>query len=125
MLTEKALDELLSYRPASPVLSVYLDVDPSDPGAESHKLRLRQLLREFEDAGPADVDVMVRYVEHSFARSARSLAAFSCAADGYLKTFPLAVPLPSRARRMDCARTIAPARASISITTAPISRLAA
>ena len=101
MLTEKALDELLSSRPASPVLSVYLDVDPSDTGLEAHKLRLRQLLREFEASAGPDVEAIVRHVEHDFARSARSLAAFSCADEGYLKTFGLAVPLRSRARRMD------------------------
>lgn len=60
MLTEKALDDLLSYRPATPVLSVYLDVDPSDPGRESHKLRLRRLLREFEDAAAADIDAIMQ-----------------------------------------------------------------
>ena len=101
MPTQKALDELLAYRPASPVLSVYLDVDPSDPSAESHKLRLRQLLREFEAPAPDDVEAVVRYVEHAFGRSSRSLAAFSCAADGYLRTIRLAVPIRSRARRMD------------------------
>ncbi|HET7009139.1 MAG TPA: hypothetical protein VFI11_00055 [Anaerolineales bacterium] len=101
MLTEKALDELLAFRPSSPVLSVYLDVDPSDTGLEAHKLRLRQLVREFETSAREDIDAIVRYVQHDFARSARSLAAFSCAAEGYLKTFPLAVPLRSRARRMD------------------------
>jgi peptide subunit release factor 1 (eRF1) len=59
------------------------------------------MLREFETAAPADVEAVLRYVEHAFARSSRSLAAFSCAADGYLRIFPLAVPIRSRARRMD------------------------
>jgi len=101
MPTEKALAELLSYRPASPVLSVYLDVDPADASGEAYKLRLRQLLREFETSAPADVEAVLRFVEHGFARSSRSLAAFSCAAEGYLKTLPLAVPIRSRARRLD------------------------
>lgn len=101
MLSEKDLDELLSYRPASPVLSVYLDLDPSRAGAESHKLQLRQLLREYEASAPDDVEALVRYLEHAGARSSRSLAAFSCAAAGYLKAYPLAVPIRSRARRID------------------------
>lgn len=101
MFASHDLDELLSYRPAEPVLSVYLDLDPSLTSTDVHKLTLRNLLKPFQDAAPADTEAVIRYFEHGFGGSGRSLAVFSCAQDGFFKSYSMAVPLRSRARWLD------------------------
>jgi peptide subunit release factor 1 (eRF1) len=101
MLNEQDLKDLLAYRPTSPVLSVFLDLDPTAGSATTHKLRLRQMLKEFAAAAPQDVERIDRYLEHEFGWRSRSLALFSCAAEDVFRPFPLAVPLRSRARRID------------------------
>lgn len=101
MWTEDDLQELLAYSPESPVLSVYLDLDPGLAASDGHKLHLRQLVRPFEAEAADDVEALIRYLEHEHDGSGRSLALFSCQADGFFRSFPLAVPLRSRARRLE------------------------
>lgn len=101
MLNEQDLKDLLAYRPKSPVLSVFFDIDPSTGSANTHKLRLRQMLKEFSESAPQDVERIDRYIEHEFGWRSRSLAIFSCAAEDFFRTYPLAVALRSRARRID------------------------
>ncbi|HLC03853.1 MAG TPA: hypothetical protein VJK02_12510 [Anaerolineales bacterium] len=101
MLTDTDLQALIAYRPASPVLSVYVNVDPSAGPADYHRLQLRQLLKDFEKRAPADVQALERYMDHEFDGAGRSLAMFSCAGADYFRSFALAVPLRSRARWMD------------------------
>lgn len=101
MLTDHDLRELIDYRPGQPVLSVYLNVDPSQGTPDAHKLRLRQMLKELDGGNVRDHEVLERYLEHEFDWSGRSLALFSCAAQGFLRSFSLAVPMRSRARWMD------------------------
>lgn len=101
MLASHDLDELLSFRPAAPVLSLYLDLDPSLMSTEAHKLTLRNLLKPFQDEAPADVETATRHFEHGFDRSGRSLVLFSCARQGFFKSYSLAVPVRSRARLLD------------------------
>ncbi len=52
MLTEHDLQELVGFRSPHPVLSLYLHVDPTTGSSDTHKLRLRQMLKEL---GPAAV----------------------------------------------------------------------
>ncbi len=101
MITDTDLQALIAFRPAGPVLSVYLNVDPSAGSGDSHRLQLRQMLRDFEDRAPHDVRAIERYVDHEFDGSGRALAMFSCAQADYFRAFGLAVPLRSRARWMD------------------------
>jgi peptide chain release factor subunit 1 len=101
MLTERDLQELIAYRPQQPVLSVYLDVDPSGGPADAYKLRLRQLLKEFEDALPDDVEHLSRFVEHEYDWSGRSLAIFSCVADDFFRQYALRTPIRDRARALN------------------------
>lgn len=98
MLTDSDLRELLSYQPKTPVLSIYLNTDPAE-GAEALKLHLRSLLKGIDM--PEDVAVITRYFEHQHDWTGRSIAVFSCAADGFLRAYPLAVPLRSRVRVSD------------------------
>lgn len=101
MLTDNDLQALIAYRPAGAVLSVYLSVEPSAASADYHRLELRQLLKEFEDRAPDDVQAVEGYVDHEFDGSGRSLAMFSCSDSDYFRAYPLAVPLRSRARWVD------------------------
>jgi len=101
MLTEQDLHELIALRPAHPVLSVYLNISPSAGSAEAQKLRLRQLLKDYQEAAPRDTAAIESFVDHEYDWSGRSLAMYSCAADGFFRAYSFAVPLRSRARLMD------------------------
>jgi peptide chain release factor subunit 1 len=100
MITEQDLQELISYRPGDPVLSVYLNVDPSSGSSDSYKLHLRQMLKNFEENAPKDTETIERYVEHKYDWSGRSLAIFSCAKDNYFRSYSLSLPIRSRTRRL-------------------------
>ncbi len=45
MLTDKDLKELPEYKGQAPVLSVYLNTDPTVGSADAHKLHLRSMLQ--------------------------------------------------------------------------------
>ncbi len=96
MLTDSDLRELLSYQGESPVLSVFLNTDPAEGNADTHKLRLRSLLKEIDL--PDDVESVLRYIDHEHDWSGRSLAIFSSQPEGYLRVYSLAVPVRSRVR---------------------------
>ena len=99
MFTESDLRELLGYQPLSPVLSVYLNTEPSEGNPDAHKRRLRSMLKE--TASPEDASMVERYISHEFDWSGRSLAIFSSAPEGFFRAYSLAVPLRSRVRISD------------------------
>lgn len=101
MLEEQDLQELIAYRAKSPVLSVYLNTDPTTGSADSYKLRLRQMLKKYESESAEDVDRLHRYIEHEYAGAGRSLAVFSSAAEGFFRSHPLSLPVRDRARLLD------------------------
>jgi peptide chain release factor subunit 1 len=101
MWTERDLQELLAYQPKAPVLSVYLDLEPGMKAVDGHKLELRQLLRPFEDESPEDARVLIHFLEHEHDGAGRALAMFSCQQDDFFRNYSLAVPVRSRARRLD------------------------
>lgn len=96
MLNDHELQELLNYQAKFPVLSVYLNTDLSAGNAEVHKLHLRSLLKQVDL--PDDITAVTRYFEHEHDWSGRSVAVFSCAPEGFLRSFSLAVPVSSRVR---------------------------
>jgi hypothetical protein len=96
MLTEANLQELLHYQAQHPVLSVYLNTDPTEASTESHKLGFRSLVKQVNM--PADVAALEEFIDHQFDWNGRSVAIFSCAAEGFVRAYPLAVPLQSRIR---------------------------
>jgi peptide chain release factor subunit 1 len=98
MLSEKDLRELIDYRPGHQVISVYLNADPSSGSADAHKLNLRQMLKPFEPDLPADTEAVIRFVDHHYDWSGRSLVLFSCAPTSFFRTYALAVPIRSRTR---------------------------
>jgi peptide chain release factor subunit 1 len=96
MLTEKNIHELLKVQSQHPVLSVYLNTDPSEGNADQHKRQLRSLLKDVYLK--EDVEAIERYLEHEYDWTGRSLAIFSSIKDNFLLAFPLAVALRSRVR---------------------------
>jgi peptide subunit release factor 1 (eRF1) len=100
MFSEDDLRQLTTYQPSDKVLSVYLDIDPAF-GAQGAKHLLRQMLRDFAEDLLADRETILRYADHEFDWAARSLALFSCAPDDFFRTFPLSLPIGSRARALN------------------------
>jgi peptide chain release factor subunit 1 len=98
MLTDLELQELIAYRPDYPVLSVYLNVDPSAGSSDAYKLRLRQLLKDIEEIASDDKEVVERFIEHEYDWSGRSLAIFSCVQDNFFRSYSLSLPVRGRAR---------------------------
>jgi len=99
MLTDNDLRELLDYHSSAPVLSIYLNTEPTAGSVDVHKLHLRSMLKDLEMA--EDVTRVERFVDHEFDWSGRSVAIFSCAADGFFRSYSLAVPVRSRVRVSD------------------------
>ena len=94
MLTDSALQELLTYASPAPVLSVYLNTDMAEGNADVYKLHLRTLLKEIDL--PKDVAAILEYFEHERQWTGRSIAMFSSAPQGFFRAYPLAVPIRSR-----------------------------
>jgi len=99
MFSEKDMQELLDYQAKSPVLSLYLNLEPSEGSADTLRLKLRSLLKEADM--PEDAFVIERYFDHHFDWSGRSVAVFSCVKEDFFKAYSLAVPLRSRVRVSD------------------------
>ncbi len=99
MLTDSELQELLGYQAKQDMLSVYLNTDPAQGNADVHKLHLRSMLKDINL--PDDIETIIRFIDHKHDWSGKSIAIFSCAADGFFKEFPLAVPVRSRVRISD------------------------
>ena len=55
MFDEHALKELASIQTEGPILSVYLDVDPTQRTTEEYKLTLRELLKSVATTGRGGV----------------------------------------------------------------------
>ena len=64
MLTEYDVRQAVEFESHdSPVLSVYLNVDPHRRSVEKYKLALRNLLDKAENANPEDVRRVQSYIE--------------------------------------------------------------
>jgi peptide chain release factor subunit 1 len=94
MFTEKDLRELLDFSAPGQVLSVYLNTDPTEGNADTVKLRLRNLLKRIEL--PQDAVEVERYFDHTYDRSGRSVAFFSCTSQNFFRVYSLAVPVPDQ-----------------------------
>jgi peptide chain release factor subunit 1 len=99
MLTEKDLRELLDFSAPGQVLSVYVNSDPTEGKADTLKLRLRNLLKGNELAD--DTAAVERYFDHTYDRSGRSVAVFSCTVKKFFRAYPLAVPVPDQVYTSD------------------------
>lgn len=99
MFDEQDLGELVSFRnPESPVLSVYLNVDPTQLSTDQYKLTLRSLLKGVADtASPSDIAAVERYFDFEYDWQGRGVVVFSCQDAGFWRAYTLAVPVHNRA----------------------------
>jgi peptide subunit release factor 1 (eRF1) len=99
VFTEQDLSELVQFRSdGSPVLSLYLNLDPSQQSSDQHKLSMRSLLKEVSaEAAPADVQAMERYFDFEYERQGKGLALFSCQEADFWRSYWLAVPVHNQA----------------------------
>lgn len=91
MLSENDLRELLDFNAKDPVLSVYLNTDPSEGNADIHKRELRSMIKEINLTD--DVEAIVRFFDHEYNWKGRGVAAFSCASQKFFRAYTLAVPV--------------------------------
>jgi hypothetical protein len=96
MLTEQDLQALLDFQTSHPVLSIYLNTEPSAGSADAYRLRLRTMLKDVDL--PEDVAAVERYFAHEYDWSGRSVAVFSCVSENFWRAFSLAVPVRDRVR---------------------------
>ncbi len=94
MLSESDLRELLDFSADQPILSVYLNIDPTESVTDAYKLHLRQMLKEVPLR--QDVNVVERFFDHEYDRTGRSVAVFSCAPNNFFRSYALAVPVPNQ-----------------------------
>lgn len=95
MFTQAELQELIDFGPGKhPVLSLYLNVDPSRRSKEKYMLWLRNLLKGVSgQADPTDIDRIERYFGFEYEWQGKGVVCFSCAKAGLWQVFPLAVPI--------------------------------
>lgn len=95
MFTEQDLNELVELRSDDPpVLSLYLNVDPTQRTTDKYRLTLRSLLKEIADeAYPADVEAVERYFDFEYDWQGKGVAVFSCQGADFWRTYTLAVPV--------------------------------
>jgi hypothetical protein len=96
MITEANLQELLNIKAEQPILTIYLNTDPSSSNGDAYKLELRTMLKQVDM--PADVSTIENYFSREFDWIGRSVAIFSCAAQGFFRAYSLAIPVRSRIR---------------------------
>ncbi len=98
MLRENDLQELIEFQSTHPVLSVYLNFEPSLTTTEQAKLRARQMLKPFSSQAPDDVEAVHSYLEHRYDASGQGLVLFSCHPEGFFHPIKLPIPVRNRAR---------------------------
>lgn len=91
MLSENDLRELLAFSSTDPIVSVYLNTDPTEGNTDTHKRRLRSMIREINLS--KDVEVIERFFEHEYNWSGRGVAIFSCNSQNFFRVYPLGVPV--------------------------------
>src|SRR5512135_1579433 len=91
MLSENDLRELLDFTSDEPVLSVYLNTDPSEGNADTHIRRLRSMLKEINLT--QEIQAIERFFETEYNWSGRGVAVFSCSPKNFFRAYPLAVPV--------------------------------
>ena len=92
MLTESDLRELVAFTTGNePVLSVYLNTEPTSGNADVGKLRLRNMLKAINL--PEDVGAVERYITLEYKWSGRGVAVFSSVSRQFFRAYSLALPV--------------------------------
>jgi len=96
MFKQEDLRELAAHQAQTPILSVYLNVDPTECTTDEYKLSLRQMLKQAEGlAAPEDIAAVERFFDHEYDWSGRGVVVFSCAKEEFWRMYSLAVPVVS------------------------------
>jgi hypothetical protein len=96
MFTQDDLRELAAYQAETPILSVYLNVDPTEHATDEYKLALRQMLKQAKGiASPEDMAAVEQFFDHEYDWSGRGVIIFSGTEAGFWRTYSLAVPVAS------------------------------
>jgi hypothetical protein len=95
MITQAKLQQLIDFEPTEhPVLSLYLNVDPSRRSKDKYMLWLRNYLKEVSgQADSADIERVERFFGFEYDWQGKSVACFACTQAGLWQVFPLAVPM--------------------------------
>ncbi|KPL79312.1 hypothetical protein ADN00_02990 [Ornatilinea apprima] len=91
MFDENDLRELLEFSGTDPILSIYLNTDPTMGNADAYRLRLRTMLKSVN--APKDVEAVELYMQHQYDWSGIGVVIFSCAAQKFFRAYPLEVPV--------------------------------
>ena len=91
MFTESSLRKIKDFSTGDPIISLYLNTEPSRGNAETHRLRLRNMIKDI--SLKQDADAIEKYFNYSYDWSGRSVAVFSCAPADFFHAIPLAVPV--------------------------------
>ncbi|KAF0109639.1 MAG: hypothetical protein FD147_2146 [Chloroflexi bacterium] len=91
MFTETSLRKIKDFSAIDPVVSLYLNTEPAKGNAETHRLRLRNMLKELPLE--KDVESIETFFGHRYDWSGRAVAVFSCAPANFFEYIPLAIPV--------------------------------
>jgi peptide chain release factor subunit 1 len=91
MLSDNDLRELINFTSTDPVVSVYLNTDPSEGNSETHKRRIKSMVREINLT--RDVEAIEKFFDHEYNWSGRGVAVFSCSTNNFFRAYPLWVPV--------------------------------
>ncbi len=91
MLSENDLRELLEFNATDPVLSVYLNTDPSEGNADTQTRRLRSMIKDINLNH--DVEAIEQFFNNEYNWTGRGVAVFSCSTQKFFRAYPLAVPV--------------------------------
>ncbi|PKO01213.1 MAG: hypothetical protein CVU43_13305 [Chloroflexi bacterium HGW-Chloroflexi-5] len=91
MLNETSLRSIRDFSADYPVVSLYLNTEPSLGNAETHRLRLRNMLKEL----PLEKEIhkIEEFFAHRYDWSGRAVAVFSCAPADFFEFIPLSIPI--------------------------------
>lgn len=91
MFTETSLRKIKDFTANDPVISLYLNTEPSRGNAETHRLRLRNMIKDI--SLKQDAEAIEKFFNLSYDWTGRSVAVFSCAPAGFFQAIPLALPV--------------------------------
>lgn len=91
MFTETSLRNIRDFSAAFPVVSLYLNTEPALGNAETHRLRLRNMLKELPLEN--EIQKIEEFFAHRYDWSGRAVAVFSCAPANFFEFIPLSIPV--------------------------------
>lgn len=95
MISEKELQELVDFRAKeSSVLSLYLNVDPTQHTKDEYRLTLKSMLKRVADEASAkDLAEVEKYFDFQYDWQGKGMVVFSCLEKDFWRAYPLAVPV--------------------------------